>query len=123
MYLNLRIQRANFWFNYLFAVSCSTVTVTKCQAALKTLQTFPFFNPTCLCREPQLDQKCNSFRTFLFDHPCLFANRRGLYPETIICCTVRRFECYSCFYKYCWVACSLVYINWQSNFLFHFYFS
>lgn len=62
---------------FFFAVSCSTVTVTKCQAALKTLQTFPFFNPTCLCREPQLDQKCNSFRTFLFDHPCLFASRRG----------------------------------------------
>ncbi|XP_065216009.1 uncharacterized protein Gfrl isoform X2 [Planococcus citri] len=64
-------------------VSCSTVTVTKCQAALKTLQTFPFFNPTCLCREPQLDQKCNSFRTFLFDHPCLFAQRREKDPYPI----------------------------------------
>ncbi|KAK7601256.1 hypothetical protein V9T40_008697 [Parthenolecanium corni] len=71
-------------------VSCSTVTVTKCQAALKTLQTFPFFNPTCLCREPQLDQKCNSFRTFLFDHPCLFVSRREKDPypiDSLVSCT------------------------------------
>ena len=24
--------------------------MTKCQAALRTLQSFPFFNPTCLCK-------------------------------------------------------------------------
>ncbi|XP_046682057.1 uncharacterized protein LOC124368754 [Homalodisca vitripennis] len=58
-------------------VSCSTVTVTKCQAALRTLQLFPLFKPTCLCREPQLDQECNSFRNFLFDHPCMFVTKKG----------------------------------------------
>lgn len=53
-----------------FAVACSTVTVTKCLAALKTLQAFPFFRPTCLCKEPGIDPECNNFRDFLFDHPC-----------------------------------------------------
>ncbi|KAJ6639420.1 hypothetical protein Bhyg_12164 [Pseudolycoriella hygida] len=52
------------------AFACSTVTVTKCQAALKTLQAFPFFRPTCLCKEPGVDPDCNNFRDFLFDHPC-----------------------------------------------------
>lgn len=61
------------------SVSCSTVTVTKCQAALRTLQLFPFFKPTCLCREPQVDQDCNSFRNFLFDHPCMFVIKKGKY--------------------------------------------
>uniref|UniRef100_A0A0K2TY70 GDNF/GAS1 domain-containing protein n=1 Tax=Lepeophtheirus salmonis TaxID=72036 RepID=A0A0K2TY70_LEPSM len=51
-------------------VACSTVTVTKCQAAIRTLQGFPFFSPTCLCEDPHLDQKCNLFRRFLFYHPC-----------------------------------------------------
>jgi len=54
-------------------VSCSTPTVTKCQAALRTLQSFPFFNPTCLCKEPRLDPDCNQFKDFLIDHPCLNA--------------------------------------------------
>ncbi|XP_032664798.1 uncharacterized protein LOC116841223 isoform X1 [Odontomachus brunneus] len=53
-------------------VACSTVTVTKCQAALRTLQAFTFFRPTCLCREPHVDPDCNSFQNFLFDHPCVY---------------------------------------------------
>lgn len=60
-----------------FAVACSTVTVTKCQAALRTLQAFPFFKPTCLCKEPNIDPECNSFRDFLFDHPCVFVLKKG----------------------------------------------
>ncbi|KAF0765570.1 GDNF family receptor alpha-like [Aphis craccivora] len=60
-----------------FTVSCSTTTVIKCRAALKTLQAFPFFKPTCLCREPKIDYECNSFRNFLFDHPCNFTQRKG----------------------------------------------
>lgn len=60
-----------------FSVACSTVTVTKCQAALRTLQAFPFFKPTCLCREPHVDPECSSFRDFLFDHPCLFVTKKG----------------------------------------------
>ncbi|CAH2245051.1 jg17448 [Pararge aegeria aegeria] len=60
-----------------FPVACSTVTVTKCQAALRTLQAFPFFKPTCLCREPNVDPECNSFRDFLFDHPCVFVMKKG----------------------------------------------
>ncbi|EZA47503.1 GDNF family receptor alpha-1 [Ooceraea biroi] len=51
-------------------VACSTVTVNKCQAALRTLQAFTFFRPTCLCKEPHVDPDCNSFQNFLFDHPC-----------------------------------------------------
>ncbi|KAJ8916269.1 hypothetical protein NQ315_016409 [Exocentrus adspersus] len=58
-------------------VACSTVTVTKCQAALRTLQAFPFFKPTCLCKEPHVDPECNSFRDFLFDHPCVFVTKKG----------------------------------------------
>jgi len=61
----------------LFAVSCSTVTVTKCQAALRTLQAFQFFRPTCLCKEPGMDPDCNHFRDFLFDHPCGFVLKKG----------------------------------------------
>ncbi|XP_039298571.1 uncharacterized protein LOC111048987 isoform X2 [Nilaparvata lugens] len=64
-------------------VSCSTVTVTKCQAALRTLQAFPFFKPTCLCKEPLLDQECNSFRNFLFDHPCIFVHKKEKDPYPI----------------------------------------
>ena len=52
------------------AVACSTVTVNKCQAALRTLQGFPYFQPTCLCREPHVDPECNTFHEFFFDHPC-----------------------------------------------------
>lgn len=69
-----------FWhvrFVVEFTVSCSTTTVIKCRAALKTLQAFPFFKPTCLCREPKIDYECNSFRNFLFDHPCNFTQRKG----------------------------------------------
>nr|XP_018912186.1 PREDICTED: uncharacterized protein LOC109040652 isoform X1 [Bemisia tabaci] len=62
------------------SVSCSTATVTKCQAALRILQAFPFFKPTCLCREPQVDQECNSFRNFLFDHPCMFVSKKEKDP-------------------------------------------
>lgn len=60
-----------------FSVACSTVTVTKCQAALRTLQAFPFFRPTCLCKEPGIDPDCNYFRDFLFDHPCGFVLKKG----------------------------------------------
>lgn len=60
-------------------VACSTVTVTKCQAALRTLQAFPFFRPTCLCKEPGIDPDCNYFRDFLFDHPCGFVSKKGEY--------------------------------------------
>lgn len=58
-------------------MACSTVTVTKCQAALHTLQAFPFFRPTCLCREPHVDPDCNSFQNFLFDHPCIYVLKKG----------------------------------------------
>ncbi|EDS34727.1 conserved hypothetical protein [Culex quinquefasciatus] len=57
-------------------LACSTVTVTKCQAALRTLQAFPFFRPTCLCKEPGIDPDCNYFRDFLFDHPCGFVSKK-----------------------------------------------
>lgn len=68
-------------------MSCSTVTVTKCQAALRTLQAFPFFRPTCLCKEPGVDPECNYFRDFLFDHPCGFVQKKGnpTMFHTIIC--------------------------------------
>ncbi|KAK8404028.1 hypothetical protein O3P69_000235 [Scylla paramamosain] len=58
-------------------VACSTVTVSRCQAALRTLVQFPWFQPTCLCREPRLDPQCNAFRDLLFDHPCVFVSRKG----------------------------------------------
>ncbi|KAJ8976046.1 hypothetical protein NQ317_014098, partial [Molorchus minor] len=64
-------------------VACSTVTVTKCQAALRTLQAFPFFKPTCLCREPHVDPECNSFRDFLFDHPCVFVMKKEKDPYPV----------------------------------------
>ncbi|XP_044016205.1 uncharacterized protein LOC122857839 isoform X5 [Aphidius gifuensis] len=57
-------------------VACSTVTVAKCQAALKTLQAFSFFRPTCLCKEPHMDPECNSFQNFLFDHPCIYVMKK-----------------------------------------------
>lgn len=65
------------FFFYFILVACSTVTVTKCQAALRTLQAFPFFRPTCLCKEPGVDPDCNNFRDFLFDHPCGFVIKKG----------------------------------------------
>ena len=61
----------------MITVACSTVTVTKCQAALKTLQAFPFFRPTCLCKEPHFDPECSNFRDFLFDHPCIYVLKKG----------------------------------------------
>ncbi|XP_029033944.1 uncharacterized protein LOC114871774 isoform X2 [Osmia bicornis bicornis] len=64
-------------------VACSTVTVTKCQAALHTLQAFTFFRPTCLCRERHVDQECNSFQTFLFDHPCIDVLNKDKDPYSI----------------------------------------
>ncbi|XP_055908653.1 uncharacterized protein LOC129943330 isoform X2 [Eupeodes corollae] len=64
-------------------VSCSTVTVTKCQAALRTLQAFQFFRPTCLCKEPGVDPDCNHFRDFLFDHPCGFVLKKEKDPYPI----------------------------------------
>ncbi|XP_055615556.1 uncharacterized protein LOC129761802 isoform X4 [Toxorhynchites rutilus septentrionalis] len=64
-------------------VACSTVTVTKCQAALRTLQAFPFFRPTCLCKEPGIDPECNYFRDFLFDHPCGFVSKKEKDPYPV----------------------------------------
>jgi hypothetical protein len=64
-------------------VTCSTPTVTKCQAALRTLQSFPFFNPTCLCKEPRLDRDCNQFKDFLVDHPCLNAKYKENDPYPV----------------------------------------
>ncbi|XP_049278947.1 uncharacterized protein LOC125761657 isoform X3 [Anopheles funestus] len=64
-------------------VACSTVTVTKCQAALRTLQAFPFFRPTCLCKEPGMDPDCNYFRDFLFDHPCGFVSKKEKDPYPV----------------------------------------
>jgi len=64
-------------------VTCSTPTVTKCQAALRTLQAFPFFNPTCLCKEPRLDPDCNQFKDFLVDHPCLNAKYKENDPYPV----------------------------------------
>merc|ERR550532_3188307 len=61
-------------------VTCSTPTVTKCQAALRTLQSFPFFKPICLCKEPRLDPDCNQFKDFLIDHPCLKAKHKETDP-------------------------------------------
>ncbi|XP_050357026.1 uncharacterized protein LOC126777842 isoform X2 [Nymphalis io] len=79
-------------------VACSTVTVTKCQAALRTLQAFPFFKPTCLCREPNVDPECNSFRDFLFDHPCVFVMKKEKDPypvETLPTCTYALSVCHN----------------------------
>ena len=67
--------------NLTVSVACSTVTVTKCQAALHTLQAFPFFRPTCLCREPHVDPDCNSFQNFLFDHPCIYVSKKGKFSS------------------------------------------
>nr|XP_029714155.1 uncharacterized protein LOC115258220 [Aedes albopictus] len=64
-------------------LACSTVTVTKCQAALRTLQAFPFFRPTCLCKEPGIDPDCNYFRDFLFDHPCGFVSKKEKDPYPV----------------------------------------
>lgn len=65
-------------FSLKHSVACSTTTVTKCQAGLRTLQAFPVFHPTCLCREPSVDPDCNAFRDSLFDHPCMVATQKGI---------------------------------------------
>ena len=75
-----------FWMTKtinLFSVTCSTPTVTKCQAALRTLQSFPFFKPTCLCKEPRVDPDCNQFKDFLIDHPCLNAKYKETDPYPV----------------------------------------
>lgn len=74
--LSLSFLNENVIISY--TVACSTVTVTKCLAALKTLQAFPFFRPTCLCKEPGLDPECNNFLDFLFDHPCGLVRKKGM---------------------------------------------
>lgn len=74
--------------NFAITVACSTVTVTKCQAALRTLQGFPFFKPTCLCREPHVDPDCNSFLNFVFDHPCSVVEWKGKDVQKIVYYTV-----------------------------------
>lgn len=70
-------------------MACSTVTVRKCQAALRTLQAFPFFRPTCLCREPHVDPDCNSFQNFLFDHPCVYVLKKGKFRTSKIISSFR----------------------------------
>ncbi|XP_071514915.1 uncharacterized protein [Panulirus ornatus] len=65
------------------SVACSTVTVNKCLAALRTIQGFPYFQPTCLCREPHLDRECNVFREFIFDHPCMFVEKKDTSPYAV----------------------------------------
>jgi len=74
-------------YGHLFSVpvACTTLTVNKCQAALRTLQAFPYFYPTCLCREPSSDPACNAFREYLFDHPCSFVKEKGEFFESIHC--------------------------------------
>lgn len=80
--------------NFAVAVACSTVTVTKCQAALRTLQAFTFFRPTCLCREPHVDPDCNSFQNFLFDHPCVYVlNKKGKSTHIAAIFTLRSPTC------------------------------
>ncbi|XP_037071201.1 uncharacterized protein LOC119092341 [Pollicipes pollicipes] len=64
-------------------VSCSTVTVTKCRAALRTLVAFQFFQPTCLCKEPRLDPECNKYRNLVFDHPCFSVKLKDKDPFPI----------------------------------------
>ena len=64
------------------------MTVTKCQAALRTLQGFPYFSPTCLCKEPSRDPECNQIREFLFDHPCGIVSTKGKKFFFIILSTV-----------------------------------
>ena len=58
-------------------MTCSTVTVTKCKAALRTLIAFQFFQPTCLCKEPRADPECNTYRNLVFDHPCFGVKQLG----------------------------------------------
>ena len=77
-----RKVKRNYLYYVSVSVTCSTVTVGKCQAALRHLQNFDYFKPTCLCREPHVDPECNSFRDFLFDHPCV-TSKKGKYKSNI----------------------------------------
>lgn len=89
-------------------VACSTVTVTKCLAALKTLQAFPFFRPTCLCKEPGLDPECNNFQDFLFDHPCGLVRKKGnaeLYNVRLV----------SFLFSFIVVLCVLLWVNMNTH--------
>ncbi len=62
---------------YVFPVTCSTDVSVKCKATLQTLVRFPYFTPTCLCKEPKIAPECNQFRDLVFDHPCLKADQTG----------------------------------------------
>ncbi|XP_043219534.1 uncharacterized protein LOC122380440 isoform X2 [Amphibalanus amphitrite] len=64
-------------------VACSTVTVTKCTAALRTLVAFQFFQPTCLCKEPRIDPECNKYRNLVFDHPCYTVKQKDKDPYPV----------------------------------------
>ncbi|CAB0031763.1 unnamed protein product, partial [Trichogramma brassicae] len=79
----LRSKNDNQWLQLHHQMACSTVTVSKCQAALKSLQAFEFFKPTCLCHEPHVDPECNDFRDFLFDHKCIYVNKKEKDPYSI----------------------------------------
>jgi trimethyllysine dioxygenase len=52
-------------------------------SALRTLQGFPYFSPTCLCQEPHRDPECNQIREYLFDHPCGIVNTKESDPYPI----------------------------------------
>ena len=66
-----------------FTAACTTITVSKCQAALRTLRGFDYFSPTCLCKVDDVDPECNQLRDFIFDHPCEIANSLGKHTEFI----------------------------------------
>ena len=68
--MNCHYLRLYVWIT----AACTTITVSKCQAALRTLRGFDYFSPTCLCKEPHIDPKCNQLRDFIFDHPCEIAS-------------------------------------------------
>lgn len=48
---------------------CSTLTIAKCQAVLRTLQAYPYFTPLCTC-DPLSYSDCNTFYDYLFHNPC-----------------------------------------------------
>ncbi|XP_037087687.1 uncharacterized protein LOC119108209, partial [Pollicipes pollicipes] len=77
-------------------VACSTVTVTKCQAALRTLVSFQFFQPTCLCKEPRMDPECNTYRNLVFDHPCFTVKRKDKDPYPVHALPTCRYALNAC---------------------------
>ncbi|XP_017888282.1 uncharacterized protein LOC108629870 isoform X3 [Ceratina calcarata] len=93
-------------------VACSTVTVTKCQAALHTLQAFPFFRPMCLCKEPHVDPDCNSFQNFLFDHPCIYVSKKENDPYPIDALPTCNHALSVCSHS---KPCSQIYEDFKSN--------